>query len=101
MIGRPSEAFEHHPSCHCGRRGFRRIIHVGDCWSVAPMRGMLSLQCTWVPCYPLPRTRIIEHRDITGQLADERSEERRVGKEWRSRWEPEDSRRKRNVHITE
>jgi len=40
------------------------------------MRGMLSLQCTWVPCYPLPRTRIIEHRDLTGQLADESDFER-------------------------
>ena len=49
---------------------------MGDCWSVAPMRGMLSLQCTWVPCYPLPRTRINEHRDLTSQLADESDFER-------------------------
>ncbi len=44
---------------------------MGDCWSFALMRGMLSLQCTRVPCYPLPRTRIIERRDLTGQLAHE------------------------------
>src|SRR5437016_10121471 len=40
------------------------------------MRGMLSLQCTWVLCYPLPGTRIIEHRDLTGQLADKSDFER-------------------------
>jgi len=40
------------------------------------MRGMLSLQCAWVPCYSLPRTRIVEHRDFTGQLAHESDFER-------------------------
>jgi hypothetical protein len=77
------ETFAHPLGCRCGWRGLGRIALVGDCWSFALMRGMLSLQCSGVRCFSLPRARGVKRRGFTSQLAHERDfdrQERRVGK---------------------
>ena len=45
----------------------------------------------------------ITNSDYFGEISaqgDNRSEERRVGKEWRSRWSPEHEKKKKNIYIT-